>query len=524
MRAAIAHDFSQVGQLPLPVTRFDRSHRHKTTLLPGYLVPVLVDDLLPGDHVDLSCTYLLRLLGALKQPIMDDMWLDMHAYIIPYRLVWTNFVKQQGEQTDPDDTIDYLQPVCPAPEGGYDPESLQDYLGVPPGIDGFSHVNTLARAYNLIWNQHYRAQLVDDSVVVDLDDGPDDPADYVLLRRRKRHDMYTSAAPEPQRGDPVQISLGSSAPVQLVPHTTSTNPMIAKSANDGSLLANQNILTEAVTAYLEGATAGENAVLDPNGRYFANLSLAEAVTISDLRDAIVSQHVLEQDARAGTRYQEILAHRWHTNAGDARLQRAEYIGGWSFPLSITQVPQTSGTDTTAQAGLAAYSVSAGGDVGIARHVPEDSLLMVLASIRADLTYQQGLPPIFSRRTRYDRPLPELFHISEQPLYNRELYLTGSADPDDLIFGYQEPWSDYRYKQSLISGLLRSDVAGTLDVFTLSQDFAATPGLDSTFLEEDPPVSRVVALSVAPRFILDIAWDYKHTRQLPFQSVPGVRRI
>jgi len=518
------HQFAMIPRADIPRSKFDSQKSYKTTFDAGYLVPVYCDEVLPGDTINLNMTAFARLATPLF-PVMDNMHLDSFFFFVPNRLIWSNWQKFMGERTpDPDSSIDYTVPEMTSPAGGYAVGSLQDYMGLPTagqitGSNTVTHCSFWPRAYNLIWNEWFRDENLQDSVPVDLDDGPDNPADYVLLRRGKRHDYFTSALPWPQKGASVTLPLGGTADV-----VTNNQAILLNTP----LTGDRNIISGAITNNVRytGAlpAADENWRFGAQSGLVADLSTATAATINQLRQSFQIQKLLERDARGGTRYTEIVRAHFGVVSPDARLQRPEYLGGGSTRITINPIPQTSATgDSTPQGNLAAYGTALAYDHGFTYSATEHGVILGLVAVRADLTYQQGLPRMWSRSTRYDFYFPAFATLGEQAVLNKEIYCTGTAT-DDEVFGYQERWAEYRYKPSQITGLFRSTAAGTLDAWHLAQNFGSLPTLSDTFIEDRPPVDRIVAIGEeanGQQFLFDAFFDVKQARPMPMYSVPGL---
>ena len=507
------HQFAMIPKADIPRSSFDAQKTYKTTFDAGYLVPVLVDEVLPGDTWNLKMTAFGRLATPLY-PIMDNMVMESFFFFVPNRLVWTNWVKFMGQQDNPGDSISYTIPQVTSPAGGYAVNSLQDYMGLPTagqitGSNTVTHNALYTRAYNLIWNEWFRDENLQNSVTVDKGDGPDTASNYVLLRRGKRKDYFTSSLPWPQKGASVQLPLGTSAPI------LSTN-------------TNNNGYASVYRADANPATPLEWGVTPNHGSMYADLSQATAATINQLRQSFQIQRLLERDARGGTRYTEIVRAHFGVVSPDARLQRPEYIGGGSTPVNINPIAQTSATNVTGgstpQGNLAAMGTMLAHGHGFTYSAVEHGMIIGLVSVRADLTYQQGLQRMWSRKTRYDYYFPVFAHLGEQPVYQKEIYCTGVTAADDTVFGYQERWGEYRYKPSQITGLFRSTAAGTLDGWHLAQKFTSAPTLNSTFIQDTPPVDRIVAVGAAAngkQFLFDAFFDIRMARPMPMFSVPGL---
>lgn len=504
------HEFSRVPQADIQRSTFNRSHGLKTTFDAGYLVPIFVDEVVPGDSFNLKAHGFGRLATPIY-PVMDNLYVETFFFFVPNRLIWDNWEKFNGAQDNPGDSTSYLVPQLTLGSGvSIAGDSLYDYMGLPTGVNGIAFNNLHGRAYNLCYNEWFRDENLQNSVTVDKGDGPDNISDYTLLKRGKRHDYFTSCLPWPQKGDAVSLPLGTSAPLASDATTNTQFSFLSTTAGAYKKLgANTDFL------YHNNNTGVEA------DRLYADLADATAATINQLREAFQIQRLYERDARGGTRYTEILQSHFGVTSPDARLQRPEYLGGGKTPVSMQPIPQTSSTDTTSpQGNLSAMATVGVNGHGFSKSFVEHGVIIGMACVFADLTYQQGMNRMWSRRDRWDFYWPALAHLGEQAVLNEEIYTQGTS-ADQEVFGYQERYAEYRYKPSQITGKMRSNAAGSLDVWHLSQDFSSVPVLNASFIEENPPIDRVVALPTEPDLLFDWYFDMKCTRPMPTYSVPGL---
>lgn len=529
-KSVSAHNFAMIPRADIPRSKFKMETSHKTTFDAGFLVPFYVDEVLPGDTFNLQTTGFGRMATPIV-PIMDNMHMDTFFFFVPNRLVWNNWEKFMGEQENPGDSISFVIPKQTSPAGGYAPGSLQDYMGLPTvgqvtAGQTVTHSALWLRAYNLIYNEWFRDENLQNSVTVDKGDGPDNVANYTLLRRGKRHDYFTSSLPWPQKGGvSVSIPLGTSAPVRSDGNAFSLRAGVGASSQFGIGAAAGSFITSL------SATAGGTLNFGAPGAtatgLYTDLSLATAATINQLRQSFQIQKLLERDARGGTRYTEIIRSHFGVISPDARLQRPEYLGGGSVPINVNPIAQTAGTGasgTTTPLGQLGAMATVLSKNGFTQSFVEHGLIIGLVNVRADLTYQQGLRRMWSRNTRYDFYFPAFAMLGEQAVLNKEIYVTGNTTQDDAVFGYQERWAEYRYHPTMISGLFKSTTAGTVDIWHLAQRFTALPTLNSTFISDTPPLNRALAVGAAAngqQFIFDSFTRISAARPMPLYSVPGL---
>lgn len=520
LRSPNQSHFSQVPQANIQRSSFDRSHGYKTTFDAGYLIPFYVDEALPGDSFKLNATLFARLATPLK-PIMDNMRISSFFFSVPNRLIWDNWQKFQGEQLNPDDSTDYIVPqiaVGQTIQAG----SVADYMGIPTGLDT-TEVSISAlpfRAMNLIFNEWFKDQNLQDAMTVKTDDTSDPITNYPLLRRGKRHDYFTSCLPSPQKSDAITIPLGGYAPVEGIPGAQT--PQFKHSVTDIQTPlttdeAGQN------NVFMTGSNGQAGNLIWGDPRLRADLSQATAVTINALRESFAIQRIFEKDMRSGTRYIEIVKSHFGVTSPDLRATRPEYLGGTSTPLNVQPVASTytNSADTIPQGNLSGIGTAQGSGHGFTKSFTEHCTILGFISVNADLTYQQGLNRMWSRQTRFDYYMPAFQALGEQPVLNKEIYISNDPIIDDEVFGYNEAFADYRYKPSLVTGKFRSSDPETLDVWHLAQNFTNLPVLNEEFIVDNPPIERIIAVPTEPHFILDSYIDLKTARPMPTYAVPGM---
>ena len=538
--------FAMIPQANIRRSVFDRSHVYKTTFNEGQLIPYFVDEVIPGDTFTLNPVEFCRLATPVV-PFMDNIYIESFFFFVPSRLVYDKWVNLCGEQENPEDSTDYLVPTVSL--SGDMTNKIPDYMGIACASGSFNNisVNCLPfRAYWLIWNEWFRDENLQKSVKISKGEtntvlepmGQSTPNPnyglpsgvsnwYDLAPRGKRYDYFCGALPWPQKGEAVDLPLGASATI------TGVSPLGNNSQHFGTKsTAFTNIVdatgeSDYTVAGYSGSFTGDftasqiPSMPSASTPWLADLSNVSAITINSLRQAFMLQRYYEIDARGGTRYTEKLQAHFGVTNPDARLQRPEFLGSHSSMMNINPVTQTSSTDsTTPQGNLAAFGLNAQRYHAFTKSFSEFGYVIGLINVRADLTYQQGVNKMWLRSDVLDFYWPSFAHLGEQTIKNIEIYCQGNDD-DNKVFGYQERYAEYRYKPSLITGQFRSTYKQPLDIWHLSQKFASLPTLSDEFIQDHPPISRVVAVPSYPHFLLDVKFNLKCIRPMPMFGIPGM---
>lgn len=541
--------FAQVPRAEIRRARFKRDFSNITTINEGDLVPLYVDEVLPGDTISCDLNGLIRMSTPLY-PVMDNCYLDTYAFFVPCRLLWEHWENLMGQNDDSywAEKTEYSVPQTTAPSGGWDVGTIADYMGIPTGVKGIS-VNSLPfRAYARIWNEWFRDENLQQPTIQNTDDtnspgsnGSNHPYDAQQggkpLKVAKYHDYFTSCLPEPQKGEASIVPIGSGA---LPVYWADQNQKFITKYNAPAFAPDMKDDVPLGSNYAAGDWKGDSSgnvnmpvnatnMYAPNQEGFlaADASNLSAISINELRQAIAIQHILEADARGGTRYTELLAHEFGVTSPDSRLQRSEYLGGTRVPININQVIQNSATtDASPQGNTAAYSMTTLRNKMCNYSSVEHGYLMILGCIRVDHSYQQGLSRMWSRKTRFDFYHPMLANLGEMAVLNKEIYCQGNETDDD-VFGYQEAWADYRYHPNIVTGEMRSQYAQSLDAWHYGDYYEELPTLSSTWIQEGTEnIDRTLAVQSenSHQFICDFFFDQTWTRPMPIYSVPGINTI
>ena len=532
--------YSQVPHANVPRARFKRDYSLLTTMNEGDLVPIYCDEVLPADTAKIDLNALMRMSTPLY-PVMDNCYCDFYFFFVPSRLLWEHFenLMGQNDSTFWAETVEYTTPKTTAPAGGWKVGTLADYFGIPTGVENLQ-VNSLPfRAYAKIWNEWFRDENLQQPVTMSKTDATtagsnagtaltDAEAGGLPLKVCKYKDYFTSCLPSPQKGNAVTLPLTGAAPI----YGYGTASLKEKLDN-----TDLSLITTFIPQF--AGVNGDNTSGAKPAQVFtekdeslhpvlgADMSNVTAATINELRQAIAVQHILERDARTGTRYKEILQGAWGVTSPDARLDRSEYIGGYRLPININQVIQTSSTDSTSpQGNTAAFSMTTMSRNMATYSATEHGFIIGLAAVRVDHSYQQGLSRMWTRSTRFSYYDPMLANLGEQAVLNQEIYAQGNTQ-DEEVFGYQEAWADYRYRTNMITGEMRSTYTQTLDAWHYADKYTSLPTLSSDWIKEGTEnIDRTIAVQSdnSRQFICNFYFDQTWTRAMPIYSIPGLDTI
>lgn len=560
--------FSKIPRMNTSRSKFKRKQDIKFTMDAGKLVPFYVDEVLPGDTFSVDTAGICRMSTPIY-PVMDNCYLDLYYFYVPMRIVWDHAKEFFGENNNTawtqktEYTIPKIKVQRENDEWAATPDegSVLDYMGIPTKIMGKGEttktfeINALpTKAYAKIWNEWFRDQNVDNPAILHTGDETlnyqnDDENKDEMLKNAERggtplwvnkfHDYFTSALPSPQKGEPTLIPLSGSAPIGVMnPSTgyvTNNSEEIAEAINEGSIPTRNagngwnvdgfSFATAPGVKYptLAAGTLTSNSF---NGlRLGANLNAVQAATINNLRQAFAVQQFMEADARGGTRYREIINNHFGVTIDDKTVQIPEYLGGQRYMINVSQVVQTSATDTTSpQGNAAAISVTPFTENSFTKSFQEHGYVIGVCCIRNDNTYQQGLERMWTRTEKYDFYWPEFAHLGEQAVLNKEIFLQANED-DEKAFGYQEAYAEYRYKPNRVAGKFRSNAEQPLDAWHYADNYAKLPTLSQDWLAADKEnINRTLAVQNQPQFICDILVTNESVRPMPIYGTPGLTKL
>ena len=539
--------FTQVPHAEIRRSSFKRPFSLLTTLNEGDLVPIYVDEVLPADTFRIDLNSLVRMSTPLY-PVMDNCDIDYYMFFVPARLLWEHFENLMGQNDSSfwAEDVEYTTPVTTAPKGGWANGTIADYFGIPTGVENLK-VNSLPfRAYAKIWNEWFRDENLQQPATMSKTDATttgsntgtkltDAEAGGLPLKVAKHKDYFTSCLPSPQKGEAVQLPLNGNAYIKYASGTKDKEYYKLQDSNNNN---KYGLYLSDYNNYQNGSVRIQATLGEPfinikdnekrNDIYLAaDLGSVTATTINELRNAIAVQHILERDARTGTRYKEYLKGAWGVTSPDARLDRSEYIGGCRVPININQVVQTSSTnETSPQGNTGAYSMTTNSQHMCTYSATEHGFVIGLACVRVQHSYQYGLRRLWTRSTRLSYYDPMLANLGEQAVLNQEIYAQGN-EKDEEVFGYQEAWADYKYRTNEVTCEMRSNFAQTLDAWHYADKYTSLPTLSDTWIKEGKEnIDRTIAVQSANshQFICNFYFDQTWTRAMPVYNIPGLDTI
>lgn len=529
------------------LNKFYQPHGLHTTFDSGKLIPIYLKEVLPNDVRKLKWSSVVRLMTP-KFPTMDNAKIDTFFFYVRNRDIWEHwqeFLGYSATQWTPNN--EYQIPQLTIPLERYtnivsrEVGDLADYMGIPvKKYDGVVHsvsVNALPfRAVCKVWNDYFRDENYQDELYFPLGDAPSSYSKYTPgspytnavyngstcppVNRYK--DYFSSCLPAPQKGQAVQLPLGDYAPVVEAPSDQEParvkmrtgTPGQSLPTSYGTLMVPSNDI--AATCMVQPHT-GDVTVAPAYIYLRTDLSKATAASVNALRLAFQTQRFLEQSARGGTRYTELLVSMFGVNAPDLMMNRAEFLGGKSFPLSLTPV-----TDVGSNLGnVGGMSSTVSGDYAFKKHFTEHGYILGFACVRTDRSYSQGISPLWTRKDKVDFYFPVFSHIGEQPVLKREIYATG-LDSDAKVFGYKEAWTEYRFALNECSGYMRSGIEKSLNVWTYTDEYTAVPTLNSAWLTyQKEIIDRTITNQNEHQFIADFYFDDTLYSVVSKNSNPGL---
>ena len=544
-RNAESHFAVAPANVDISRSQFDRSHGNTFTANFGQLVPMYVEEVLPGDTFNVTSSKAVRLQTLLK-PVMGNMYLDTYYFFVPNRLIWDHWQEFCGESNQAwTPSVEYTIPQIEIPQGGFPFGSLADYLGVPPGVGAGQTISHLPfRAYAKIVDDWFRNQNLEDPINVYTGDatiqGSDDIYDPYgelidgarLYTAGKYHDLFTSCLPAPQKGPAVRIPFDNGGvsqfiPVQSRPQAINTDDLMAAAVQIKSVQTKKPMYLVNESDDIV-AQMGDPGYTD-KAFFFTNLGIQSndfdaAISVSDMRMSFAIQKFYERMARSGSRYIEILKSMFNVTSPDARLQRSEYLGGNRMPIAVSQVTNNAQTENNPLGNVGAMSLTNDLHHDFVHSFTEHGYVIGVCVARYEHSYPQGLPKHFSRLNKFDFYWPVFANISEQPIYKREIFFSDDESDNAMVFGYQEPWAHYRFGFNSVHGEMRPDHPQTLASWNLSDDYADVPNLSHEWAMEDKVnVDRTLAVTseISNQILVDYWFKNVATRPMPMFSVPGL---